>query len=233
MPDGRTVLDDLPNAAASPGSAVLAGSSRRPPSGLRDSSGERRYAAGEALMNQGDVGDELIVIVEGTVDVVQQDGNGSRRFIRSYGAGDYIGELAVLRQGIRVATVLAHERGKRPRPQRRSGAGDFARTTRRRHGPAGNAGRTDQHAMTDVETLPTGTITFLRSDVEGPCAWSRSSIPARRGQCPASGTGSFRLCRVRRSLGPHRGRRLLRGLSRCSRAVRAAVAIQKSLAAHA
>ena len=113
MPDGRTVRDDLDRMLLLRRVPLF---SMLEPEDLQRVSAaavERTYAAGEALMNQGDVGDELIVIVEGTVDVVQQDGNGSRRFIRSYGAGDHIGELAVLRQGIRVATVLADERGAR------------------------------------------------------------------------------------------------------------------------
>lgn len=68
---------------------------------------ERTFAHGEALMREGDLGDELVVIVAGTVRVVRREADGSERFIRGYGAGDHIGELAVLRERPRAATVVA------------------------------------------------------------------------------------------------------------------------------
>jgi len=67
---------------------------------------ERLYEPGEALVREGDPGDELIVIVEGTVRVVQRDGDGERE-VRTFGPGDHIGELAVLREQRRAATVVA------------------------------------------------------------------------------------------------------------------------------
>ena len=69
---------------------------------------ERLYPAGEALVREGDFGDELIVIVEGTVRVTKLDGE-TERFERNYDAGDHIGELAVLRDRPRAATVVAEE----------------------------------------------------------------------------------------------------------------------------
>ena len=63
-------------------------------------------AAGEALVREGDVGDELIVIVEGSVEVVR-DIDAEHRVLRRYQKGDHIGELAVLREGTRAATVVA------------------------------------------------------------------------------------------------------------------------------
>ncbi len=69
---------------------------------------ERRYADGEALMREGDLGDELVVIVSGAVRVVRHEADGSERPIRDYEAGDHIGELAVLRERPRAATVLAN-----------------------------------------------------------------------------------------------------------------------------
>ncbi len=68
---------------------------------------ERDYPADSALMRQGEVGDELVVIIEGSVRVVQATADGGERFVRSYQAGEHIGELAVLRDRPRVATVIA------------------------------------------------------------------------------------------------------------------------------
>ena len=68
---------------------------------------ERTYADGEAIMLEGDLGDELVVVVTGAVRVVRREADGTERLIRDYGAGDHIGELAVLRERPRAATVLA------------------------------------------------------------------------------------------------------------------------------
>jgi hypothetical protein len=69
---------------------------------------ERRYEAGDEMMREGDVGDELLLLVQGSVRVVRHDGpNGTERLIRTYDAGAHIGELAVLREGTRAATVIA------------------------------------------------------------------------------------------------------------------------------
>ncbi len=74
---------------------------------------EHIYPAGDALVREGDVGDTLIVIVEGSVRVVKTEADGSERLIRTYAAGDHIGELAVLREAPRAATVLAEDDGVR------------------------------------------------------------------------------------------------------------------------
>jgi hypothetical protein len=70
---------------------------------------ERDYPAGTPLVRQGDVGDELIVLVTGSVRVLQTSDGGEERFIRRYSAGEHIGELAILRDRPRVATVMAED----------------------------------------------------------------------------------------------------------------------------
>jgi HEAT repeat protein len=76
------------------------------------SASERLWEPGEALVREGDPGDELIAIVEGTVRVVHHEGD-AERFVRTYGPGDHIGELAVLREQRRIATVIAEPPGVR------------------------------------------------------------------------------------------------------------------------
>jgi HEAT repeat protein len=73
---------------------------------------ERTWAAGEALMTEGDVGHELVVLVEGSVRVVRGDA-ADERVLRTFGVGDHIGELAVLREATRAATVIAEAPGVR------------------------------------------------------------------------------------------------------------------------
>jgi HEAT repeat protein/ATP/ADP translocase len=74
---------------------------------------EHIYPAGEVMVREGDIGDELIVIVEGSVRVVHRDPDGTERLIRRFEAGDHIGELAVLREAPRAATVIAEGDGVR------------------------------------------------------------------------------------------------------------------------
>jgi len=63
---------------------------------------ERDYADGEALIRQGDPGDEFFLISDGTVTVER---NG--RAIARRGPGDHLGEIALLEGRPRTATVLA------------------------------------------------------------------------------------------------------------------------------
>ena len=74
---------------------------------IASTSRERVYPKGEAIMREGDIGSELFVIVDGTVRVVRTEPDGSERHIRGYEGGDHIGELAVLREGPRAASVIA------------------------------------------------------------------------------------------------------------------------------
>jgi HEAT repeat protein len=74
---------------------------------------ERSYAAGEVLMAEGEASDELVVLLAGRVRVERAEPDGTSRFIRTYSAGEHIGELAVLRERPRAATVTADADGAR------------------------------------------------------------------------------------------------------------------------
>jgi len=63
---------------------------------------ERRATAGEVLCRQGEPGHELFVVVSGEAEVRR-----NRRRIRTMGAGDVFGELALLDRAPRSATVTA------------------------------------------------------------------------------------------------------------------------------
>lgn len=65
---------------------------------------ELDFAAGRVLMKQGDYGNEMFVIASGRVRV-ERDG----RQIGDEGAGSWFGEMALLSQGRRTATVTTTE----------------------------------------------------------------------------------------------------------------------------
>jgi CRP-like cAMP-binding protein len=60
------------------------------------------FQAGSVLTRQGDPGDECFVIVEGSVEVSIDD-----RVLAELGAGQVVGEMSLLDQGPRTATVTA------------------------------------------------------------------------------------------------------------------------------
>lgn len=64
---------------------------------------ERRYRPDESIYEEGAPGDEMLVIVAGSVEVRHRGGD----LIRTFGAGQHVGELALLRGGTRVADVIA------------------------------------------------------------------------------------------------------------------------------
>lgn len=58
--------------------------------------------AGAALTREGEVGREFLIVLEGEIDV-SRDG----KTIATRGAGDYVGEIALLDHRPRTATVTA------------------------------------------------------------------------------------------------------------------------------
>jgi CRP/FNR family transcriptional regulator, cyclic AMP receptor protein len=70
--------------------------------GVADVTAEQRFAAGQAVVQQGQVGNGLFIVVSGGVRIVA----GSRELGR-LGPGDFVGELSVIDQQPRTATALA------------------------------------------------------------------------------------------------------------------------------
>ncbi len=70
---------------------------------------EREYPAGETLVRQGETGVGLFVVLSGKVRVVQRtDGSGERE-LGVFGPGAALGELALLDDQPRSATIIATE----------------------------------------------------------------------------------------------------------------------------
>jgi hypothetical protein len=67
---------------------------------------ERSYTDGEVIGGEGEVGQELFILVEGTVRVVQGREADEREIARR-GPGDVIGEMSVITQVPRIASLVA------------------------------------------------------------------------------------------------------------------------------
>lgn len=68
---------------------------------------QRRYPPGTNIFREGDPGDGIYVIAEGTVQIVCRVGQDERCVLSTLGAGDFFGEMAVLDEQARSATALA------------------------------------------------------------------------------------------------------------------------------
>ncbi len=73
---------------------------------VRDVAGEVAVEPGAVLLAEGDPGDALYVVLEGTFDVTKRAGTGEIA-VATVGPGEVQGEMAVLEGGARMATVRA------------------------------------------------------------------------------------------------------------------------------
>lgn len=71
--------------------------------------GQRRYRRNEVVFHQGDPGDTLHVITEGSMKIVLPSPEGDEAIIATLRPGDFFGELALLDGGTHSATVTAVE----------------------------------------------------------------------------------------------------------------------------
>ncbi|HET9436495.1 MAG TPA: cyclic nucleotide-binding domain-containing protein, partial [Candidatus Limnocylindrales bacterium] len=113
MPDAAHMLGDLDRMLFLRRVPLFAGLAPEDLQRLAMTCSERLFGADEVVVREGDLGNELVVIVEGAVRVVRLEPDGTERLLRRYEAGDHFGELAVLREAPRAATVIAEPPGMR------------------------------------------------------------------------------------------------------------------------
>ena len=84
------------------GVPLFADLDKRELQGLASTMKERNFKAGHTIANEGQTGIGFFVIAEGTAKVTQ---GGEER--ATLGPGDYFGEIALLDDGMRTASVVA------------------------------------------------------------------------------------------------------------------------------
>jgi CRP/FNR family transcriptional regulator, cyclic AMP receptor protein len=68
------------------------------------------YDKGEPIVREGDRDGRLFVVVSGEVAVVKDRGGPSERVLRTLRSGDYFGEMALIDDYVRTASVVANSR---------------------------------------------------------------------------------------------------------------------------
>ena len=70
---------------------------------------EREFSAGSQLVTQGQGGEGFFILYSGKADVVRERSDGTHVTVNQLQTGDFLGELALLDDGIRTATATATE----------------------------------------------------------------------------------------------------------------------------
>lgn len=70
---------------------------------------EREYAAGQNIVTQGQGGEGFFIVVSGKAEAIRQRSDGDKTVVNTFGPMDFFGELALLDDGLRTASVVASE----------------------------------------------------------------------------------------------------------------------------
>jgi CRP-like cAMP-binding protein len=69
----------------------------------------REYAAGEAIVTQGRGGEGFFIIASGKAEAIRERADGTKVVVNTFGPTDFFGELALLDDGLRTASVVTTE----------------------------------------------------------------------------------------------------------------------------
>ena len=70
---------------------------------------ERTYDAGKAIVSQDQGGEGFFIIVTGKAEAFRERSDGAKVVVNNFGPTDYFGELALLDDGLRTASVITTE----------------------------------------------------------------------------------------------------------------------------
>lgn len=66
----------------------------------------REYPAGTCIVKQGESGIGLFVVIDGAAEAIRAHANGSQVVVNTFGPGDFFGEMALIDEGTRTASVI-------------------------------------------------------------------------------------------------------------------------------
>ena len=69
----------------------------------------RSYKAGEAMVTQGKGGEGMFTIISGGAEVVLETADGTKTVVNTFGPTNFFGEITMLDDGPRTASVVATE----------------------------------------------------------------------------------------------------------------------------
>lgn len=69
----------------------------------------RNYAAGKEIVTQGKGGEGFFIIESGAAEAIRQRADGEKIVVNTFGPTDFFGEIALLDDGLRTATVVTTE----------------------------------------------------------------------------------------------------------------------------
>lgn len=70
---------------------------------------ERTYAPGDKIVTQGKGGEGFFIIMEGRAEAVHEQADGTQTVLNPLNPGDFFGEMALLTDQMRTASVVATE----------------------------------------------------------------------------------------------------------------------------
>ena len=70
---------------------------------------EREFPAGAKIVEQGANGTGLFIVISGHAQAVIKHSGGRQSIVNSFGPSDFFGEMALLDEGLRTASVIAVE----------------------------------------------------------------------------------------------------------------------------
>ena len=70
---------------------------------------ERNFKAGDIIVKQGTGGEGFFIIGKGKAEAIHERNDGEKTVVNVFGPTDFFGELALLSEGMRTATVVAIE----------------------------------------------------------------------------------------------------------------------------
>ena len=70
---------------------------------------QRKYAGGEAIVTQDKGGEGFFIVVSGQAEAIRERADGTEVVVNTFGPTDFFGELALLDEGPRTASVVTTE----------------------------------------------------------------------------------------------------------------------------